>query len=62
MSDPEDIDTTMENRRIAGQSASDAAARGEPTAGQLADLENLATPFFLGVDEDEDSSDMDVYP
>ncbi len=65
MIDPEkigDIDDTMDNREIAKRMSSDAVSRGDAIAGGLADLENAASPFFLGVDEDEDSSDMDVYP
>jgi hypothetical protein len=33
-----------------------------PTFGMLADLENLAEPFFLGEDLDEDDSDFDEGP
>lgn len=60
--DPNDIDDTMRNRRIARKQAGDAASRGDPVAGMLSEMENVAAPFFLGVDEDPDSSDLDVYP
>ena len=60
--DMDHIDDTMNNRKIARRLAGDAASHGDPIAGMLAELENVAAPFFLGVDEDHDSSDMDVYP
>lgn len=59
MSERDDLDEIMEARRTARQMASEV---GGDLVGRLADLELLAIPFFLGVDEDEDDSDMDVYP
>lgn len=58
----DDIDETMKNRKIARKLAGDAASQGDPIAGALAELENIAAPFFLGVDEDPNSEDLDVYP
>ena len=58
----EDIDETILNRKIARKLAGDAASKGDPIAGALAELENAALPFYLGVDADENSEDMDVYP
>lgn len=52
----------MRARRNAVQMARDAAARGDPLAGMLSELERAASPFFLGIDEDPDDSDMHVYP
>lgn len=60
--DFEEIDEIMRNREIARKLASDAASRGESIPGMLAELENLAAPFFLGVESDPDDSDMDVWP
>ena len=63
--DPEklaQIDETMRNREIARKIASDAASKGDPIAGALAALENIAAPFYLGIDSDEDDSDLDVFP
>lgn len=58
----ENIDDTMQNRRLARRMVNEAASKGNPIAGMLEALESLAAPFFLGVDEDPDDSDMDVYP
>ncbi len=58
----DDVDETTANRKVARKMASDAASRGDPLAGALADLENLAQPFYLGLDADDDSSDLDVFP
>jgi hypothetical protein len=66
MADRNDIDTdldeTMRNRKAAMEMAREAAFRGDPLAGSLFALEHLAEPFFLGVDEDPDDSDLDVFP
>lgn len=59
---PDDYEETLANRRVAIQMAREAALRGDPLAGSLAALELMAEPFFLGIDEDEDDSDLDVYP
>lgn len=53
------LDVTQQNRKLAKKLARDAASRGDPLAGALADLENLAAPFFL---DDGDSADLDVHP
>ncbi len=60
----DDIDHTMNNRRIARKLMGDAASKGNDLAGAMAELEVLASPFFLGIDEDEDedSADLDVWP
>jgi hypothetical protein len=58
----EDIEEIMQARKIAMDMVRDAALRGDPEAGSLLALEALAEPFFLGVDEDPDDSDMDVWP
>lgn len=60
--DYSDIDETMLNRRLAMRNAQNAASRGHDLAGMLGEMERLASPFFLGMDEDADSSDLDVYP
>ena len=36
--------------------------RTSPTFGMLADLEALAEPFFLGIENDEDDSDFEEGP
>jgi hypothetical protein len=56
------IDEIMKARRIARKRVNDAASRGDPIAGALEALEHLAEPFFLGVDEDPDDSDLGVFP
>ncbi len=58
----EDIDDIMENRRIAVNRTRNAASKGDPIAGSLVNLEMSANMFFLGIDEDEDDSDMCMYP
>lgn len=58
----ERIDDTMKNREIAKKRVRDALAKGDKLAGMLADLENIASPFFLGTDADPDDSDIDVLP
>ncbi len=58
----EDIEVTIANRKIAMRMSSKAASAGCPIAGALADLENISQPFYLGLDADADSSDMDVWP
>jgi hypothetical protein len=57
-----DVSDVFEARKKAIQAASDAASAGDPIAGMLADLENLAQPFYLGLDCDEDDSDLWVWP
>lgn len=56
------VEDTMKNREAAVRMARDAAARGDSLAGMLSELERSAAPFFLGIDEDPDDSDMDVFP
>ena len=58
----DDIDETIANRKLARKLAGDAASKGDPIAGALAELENIASPFYLGVDSNENSEDLDVYP
>lgn len=58
----EDIGDVMLSRKIARKMAGNAASRGDPLAGVLAELENSAAVFFLGIDEDPDGSDLDVFP
>ena len=36
--------------------------RTSPTFGMLADLEAIAEPFFLGIDNDEENGDFDEGP
>jgi hypothetical protein len=57
-----DIDDIMRNRRIAREAVNRAASRGDKLCGMLEALEHLAQPFFLGVDEDPDDSDLQVFP
>jgi len=57
-----DHDDVIANRRIAVQWANDAASRGHPLAGALASLELASSPFYLGIDEDSDDSDLQVWP
>lgn len=33
-----------------------------PLAGMLSELERLAEPFYLGIDQDPDTSDLDCEP
>ena len=56
------IEETMQARKNAVFLYRLAASRGDSLAGMLANLEGLASPFFLGIDEDGDDSDMDVFP
>lgn len=58
----EDAEETICNRKIAVRMAREAAGRGDSLAGMLSELERSAAPFFLGLDEDPDDSDMDVWP
>lgn len=60
--DEEMTPETMKQRKIAVKMARKAAAQGDPLAGALSELERLAGPYFLGVDEDENSEDLDVFP
>lgn len=62
MNDEIDIDEIIENRKIARRMASDAASKGDPIAGALAELENIAAPFYLGIDADENPDDLAVFP
>jgi hypothetical protein len=34
----------------------------DPLNGLLLSLEHLAEPFYLGLDEDQDGTDLDVFP
>ena len=53
------IEDTKANRRIAMQRAMESV---DPIAAQLKELEIIASPFFLGLDEDADDSDLNVFP
>lgn len=54
-----DIDHIMEDRRKAVKAMQ---SSNNPLADSCMALELLAAPFFLGIDEDEDDSDMVVWP
>lgn len=66
MNTPENVPNNCEDivkaRKVAMDMACDAAFRGDSLAGSLMALEHYAEPYFLGLDEDEDDSDMDVWP
>lgn len=63
MNEPnESNDHDSEARAIARRWAREAASRGVPLASMLSELERLAEPFYLGTDEDPDTSDLDVWP
>lgn len=62
MNEDIDIDEVMRNRQIAKKMASKLASKGNPIAGMLAELENVASPFFLGIDADENAEDLGVTP
>lgn len=57
-----DAEDTIKNRRIARRMMNEAASKGDAIAGMSEAMEYLASPFFLGVDEDEDDSDLAVFP
>jgi len=52
---------TVAARRDAIAMARDAASRGDSLAGMLSELERLAEPFYLGIDEDPDDSDLGCF-
>ena len=56
------IEETIQARKNAVFLYRLAASRGDSLAGMLANLEGLTSPFFLGIDEDGDDSDMEVFP
>lgn len=58
----DDANETIENRKIAVRAMRDAAARGNGLAGAALEIEAIAEPYFLGFDEDEDGTDLDVFP
>ncbi len=49
---------TAKARRFLRKKVSENMLR-DPLYGMLADLENAASPFYLGLDYDEDTSDVD---
>lgn len=56
---------TIANRKIALRWARDAASRGDPLAGSLSELERHASESMPGWEfaiDDEDDSDLDVFP
>jgi hypothetical protein len=53
---------TIKNRRIALEMTNKAAMRGHGICAALFALESFAAPFYLGLDEDPDDSDLDVFP
>ena len=58
----EDIGDVMLSRKITRKITGNTASHGDPLADILAELENSAAVFFLGIDEDPDGSDLDVFP
>jgi hypothetical protein len=58
-SNEEFADEIMAARKIAMQAALESDS---PLAAQLKELEILASPFFMGLDEDLDDSDICVFP
>lgn len=62
MNEDIDIDEVIRNRQIAKKMASELASKGNPIAGMLAELENAASPYFLGIDANENTEDLDVMP
>lgn len=58
----ERINETLRARKAAVKMAREEASQGDPLAGMLSNLELLASPFFLGIDEDADDSDLDLWP
>ena len=56
---PDDIDDIMAARRIAVKLA---ITSNDPLCGLLAQLEIMASPYFLGIDEDVDDQDLGVWP
>jgi hypothetical protein len=61
--DEQIIDSTMLNRRIAVEAVRQAEqAECVDLLWYLISMEEMSSPFFLGIDEDPDDSDMDVWP
>ena len=56
---PEDIDDILEAREKA---VALTRKSNDPLCGLLAQLELMASPYFLGVDGDTDDSDLGVWP
>ena len=54
--------TSVEAIKKAMKRISDSASKGDDLCGMLMALENDAAPYFLGVDQDDDDSDLAVWP
>ena len=57
--EPINTDEAAKVRRLMRQKASE-LMHTDPLYGMLADLELSASPYFLGLDYDEDDSDIDM--
>lgn len=53
-----DVEAMAAARRFWHKKALDAAFAGDPLAGSLMALEQVAEPYFLGLDYDPDDSDL----
>ena len=56
------IEDIMANREIAVEQMHELASRGHDLAGMCVELELAASPFYLGLEADDDDSDLMVYP